>query len=130
MRRGAVLAAAVLIVAVAGIAGCAAVTERVNPFVRESSGTIRLFVENNNYHQATITALGNLRRRIGIVGGHASETFRVDWRSSDELQLEIDLLAGATYVSNAVPLAPGETATLYIQQTMSLSTLVRGGQGQ
>ena len=106
------------------------VTERINPFAKGSSGTIRLYVENNNYNQATISALGNLRRRIGIVGGHRSEGFRIDWPSPDELQLEIDILAGGTYITNSVPLEPGETATLYIREPWSLTTLVRGGAGR
>lgn len=130
MRGSGAPCVGVAIVAVLGIAGCAMVTERINPFAKGSSGTIRLYVENNNYHQATISALGNLRRRIGIVGGHRSESFRIDWPGPDELQLEIDILAGGNYITNSVPLEPGETATLYIQEPKSLSTLVRGGSGK
>ena len=130
MRASAVLCAGVALVAAVGIAGCAMVTERINPFAKGSSGTIRLHVENNNYHQATISALGNLRRRIGIVGGHRNESFRIDWPGPGELQLEVDILAGSTYITNSVPLEPGETATLYIQEPKSFSTLVRGGSGK
>ena len=130
MRGSGVLCAGVVLVAALGTAGCAMVTERINPFAKGSSGMVRLYVENNNYNQATISALGNLQRRIGIVGGHRSESFRIEWPSPDALQLEIDILAGSTYITNSVPLEPGETATLYIQEPRSLTTLVRGGSGR
>ncbi|MCE2398166.1 MAG: hypothetical protein J4F34_03825 [Gemmatimonadetes bacterium] len=130
MRGSGALCAGVALVAALGTAGCTMVTERINPFAQGSSGMIRLYVENNNYNQATISALGNLRRRIGIVGGHRSESFRIDWPNADELQLEIDILAGGSYITNSVPLEPGEAATLYIQEPNSLSTLVRGGSGK
>ena len=41
-------------VALVAAAGCAGVTERINPFAKGSSGTIRLYVENNNYNPSEI----------------------------------------------------------------------------
>ena len=114
------------------LAGCLGLgqAQPPNPFAAggAGAGTIRLVAQNHNFHQATLRALGQTQRRIGIVAGNSTEVFTVDWPSVDNLVLEIDLLAGGTFRTNSLSLEPGETATLYIQQVMSLSTLVRGGE--
>jgi len=89
------------------------------------AGIIRVVVQNHNFHQATVKALGRIQRRIGIVAGNSSETFSLPWPTADNLVLEIDLLAGSTFRTNSISLEPGESATLYIEQVISLSTLVR-----
>lgn len=120
---------ALLLVATMTVAGCMGPSNVSNPFTQggAGSGTIRIVVQNHNFHQATVKALGRAQRRIGIVAGNSRKTFRIAWPTVDNLILEIDLLAGSTFRTNSISLEPGESATLYIQQVISLSTLVRGG---
>ena len=124
MRRRALLLAATVTVA-----GCIWQHQLSDPFTQGSagSGTIRLVVQNHNFHQVTLKALSRAQRRIGIVAGNSKETFNLAWPSVDDLVIEIDVLAGGNYNTNRLSMEPGETATLYIQQAIGLSTLVRGG---
>ena len=124
MRRQALLLAATMTVA-----GCLWQGHVSNPFEEGGggSGTIKLIVQNHNYHQATIKALGRSQRKIGVVSGNSKRTFDLFWPTVDQLVLEIDLLAGSRFRTNSISLEPGESATLYIQQVTSMSTLVRGG---
>lgn len=116
---------AVLLVATTTVAGCIWQGRVSNPFETEGAGIIRVVVQNHNFHQATVKALGRAQRRIGIVAGNSSKTFSLPWPTADNLVLEIDLLAGSTFRTNSISLEPGESATLYIEQVISLSTLVR-----
>ncbi len=122
MRRQALLLAATMTVA-----GCLWQSHVSNPFEEGGTGTIKLIVQNHNYHQATIKALGRSQRKIGVVSGNSKKTFDLIWPTVDQLVLEIDLLAGSRFRTNSISLEPGESATLYIQQVTSMSTLVRGG---
>ncbi len=124
MRRRVFLLAATMTVA-----GCLWQGHVSNPFEEGGggSGTIKLIVQNHNYNQATIKALGRSQRKIGVVSGNSKRTFDLFWPTVDQLVLEIDLLAGTRFRTNSISLEPGESATLYIQQVTSMSTLVRGG---
>ena len=124
MRRRALLLALTMTVA-----GCLGQGQPSNPFDESGAGsrTIRVVVQNHNFHQATVKALGRAQRRIGIVSGNSRKTFALAWPTVDNLILEIDLLAGSTFRTNSISMEPGESATLYIQQVISLSTLVRSG---
>jgi len=124
MRRQALLLAATMTVA-----GCLWQSYVSNPFEEggAGSGTIKIIVQNHNFHQATVKALGRAQRRLGVVSGNSKKSFDLFWPTVDNLVLEIDLLAGSTFRTNSISLEPGESATLFIQQVISLSTLVRGG---
>lgn len=124
MRRRALLLAATVTVA-----GCLWQSQVPNPFAEGGvdSGTIKIVVQNHNFHQATVKALGRAQRRLGVVSGNDKKTFSLFWPTVDQLVLEIDMLAGSRFRTNSISLEPGESATLYIQQVISLSTLVRGG---
>ena len=123
---------ALLLAATMTVAGCFGTGHRSNPFTEGGvgTGTIRVIAQNHNFHQATLKALGRAQHRIGIVSGNRREVFTLDWPTVDNLIIEIDLLAGGTFRTNSISLEPGETATLYIQQALGLSTLVRGGRSE
>jgi len=124
MRRQGLLLAATMTVA-----GCLWQGHVSNPFEDGGggSGTIKIIVQNHNFHQATVKALGRSQRRLGVVSGNSKKSFDLFWPTVDNLVLEVDLLAGSTFRTNSISLEPGESATLFIQQVISLSTLVRGG---
>lgn len=124
MRRRVLLLAATMTVA-----GCVWQSTSRNPFdeARPGAGTIRLIVQNHNFHRMSLKALGRVQRRIGFVSGHDRSTFRLAWPDEELLVIEIDQRPGGTFRTNSVSLVSGETATLYIQNPISASSLVRGG---
>jgi len=71
------------------VAGCLGQGRLSNPFEEGGgAGSIRVVVQNHNYHQATIKALGQTQRRIGIVAGNSKRTFTLPWPTVDNLILE------------------------------------------
>ena len=120
-RRTFLLAGAI---AIGGCARSAAI--RPNPFEGESGGgSIRVAVENRNFNQATLEALGPVQRRIGIVGGLARQNFTLPWPTDGDLRIRIDLLAGDRYTTNPVALRGGDTAYLTIGNPVQRSFLRR-----
>lgn len=75
---------------------------------------IQVHVENRNFYDATIYLRwqGN-RRRLGIAGGHGTESFTADW-IGPELTLEIALLAGQRYLGNTIGVSPGDELVVVI----------------
>jgi hypothetical protein len=78
--------------------------------------TIDVTIQNQNFYDATITALweGGSRERLGIVTGLTTRTFTIDTRS-DALRFEIDFLAGGDFVGELIPANPGD----HIELTLS-----------
>ena len=70
---------------------------------------VELQITNQNFKDARIYALwGGERRRLGMVSGNTSQTFRVQWRPGANLRIEVDFLAGGGFVSESVSTWPGE----------------------
>ncbi|HET9948628.1 MAG TPA: hypothetical protein VFQ22_06885 [Longimicrobiales bacterium] len=83
-----------------------------------SGGTreIRIRVNNQNFYDASLTAISDTgRRRLGDVGGNQSATFTLPWSFVSGLRIEIDLLAGPTCVSDPIVVDPGDTVVLDIR---------------
>lgn len=79
---------------------------------------IRIRIRNNNFYDATITAIGDTgRRRLGTVSGNQTTTFTMPWAFTGSLRLEVDLLAGGTCVTDAITVNPGDQVDLQIQST-------------
>ncbi len=76
----------------------------------ERSETVRLTVTNQNFSDARIYARWNgERRRLGIVTGNRSETFTLDWRPGATLRIEVDFVAGGSFVSDGITSWPGDS---------------------
>lgn len=122
--RGAFLAACLSGLVLGG--GCA--TSRANPFEGGGADTerIRISVENQQFNDARLTAihLGG-RRRIGTVGGNQRESFTIPWSGNDQLQIEIDLLAGESYVTRSLSVEPGAQVSLLIASPLYRSYIRR-----
>lgn len=75
---------------------------------------VRVHVENQNFYDATIYLRwqGN-RRRLGVTGGHGTETFTVDWLGP-EVSFEVALLAGRSYRGNTMGVSPGDELVVVI----------------
>lgn len=75
----------------------------------------RLHVENDNFYDARIyTIVNGVRRPIGYVGGHSRQVFTVPWSFSNDLRVQIDLLAGPTCTTEVIPVDPGDELLLQI----------------
>jgi hypothetical protein len=89
-----------------------------NPYERERGSTttqIRIHVENRNFADVRIYAVtpsGN--RPLGVVGGNGSESFELEWRQLGTLYFRLDFLAGRTYSTPSVNVAPGNQVELQI----------------
>lgn len=102
---------------VAGACGTRTSYPGQDPFV-EGGGTrqdIRIRVRNNNFYDASLTAIGDTgRRRLGTVGGNQSAVYTVPWSFTGGLRIEIDLLAGPSCTTDYVTVSPGEEVELEI----------------
>jgi hypothetical protein len=110
--RAIALAIAVLSACTACVTGNA--TE--NPFRAGRTGDeeVRLTVRNNDYRDATIYAYWNgARDRVGMVVGKTEETFTLRWRG-EEIQLEVDFVAGGRYRTEVVPVYRGDHLEFHI----------------
>ena len=68
-----------------------------------------LTAENQNFLDATVYAVwdAGIRDRLGMVTGLTSETFDVDVKGS-ELRLEVDFVAGGSFLSDPIYVGPGD----------------------
>ena len=78
--------------------------------------TLDVTVENQNFNDATITALweGGSRERLGSVTGLTTQTFTVEPRSS-AVRFEVDFLAGADFVGDLIAANPGDHIELTLR---------------
>ncbi|MXX54695.1 MAG: hypothetical protein F4106_09915 [Gemmatimonadetes bacterium] len=75
---------------------------------------IQLLVRNLNFNQVTVyTARGASVRRLGIVPGKGEATFRMNWHLPD-IQLRVKELAGDDYLTETLPVSPGDFLELIL----------------
>ena len=113
-RRATVVAALLIPV----LAACMATGgSRDNPLdgdARRQAEQIEILVRNLHFSQATVyTARGGASRRLGIVPGKGEATFKTSWYLPD-IQLRVKFLAGADFLTETVPVGPGELLELII----------------
>jgi hypothetical protein len=108
-----------LVLSIGALAGCGRASE--GPTGDALGGdpaveTLDVTVENQNFNDATITALweGGSRERLGSVTGLTTQTFTVEPRSS-AVRFEIDFLAGGDFVGELIAANPGD----HIELTLS-----------
>jgi len=88
--------------------------------------SIRIFVTNRNFMDATIWAVHTgARRKLGVVTGKTEATFSMPWDLSTQLWLEVDMLAGGRCTTEALPVDPGDDLELVIDLDMNGSPLCR-----
>ncbi len=109
------------------IAGCGApgrVVERAGPFTRDAvaEGTIRVHVQNDNFMDARLYAVGlSSRQHLGIVVGKQQAVLEIPWDFSMPLRIEIDLLAGPKCTTRTIDADPGDILDLRIESVLSRS---------
>jgi hypothetical protein len=79
---------------------------------------LRIQVRNNNFYDATLTAVSDVgRRRLGTVSGNQSAAFTMPWSFTGGLRIEINLLAGPTCTTDYVTVSPGGVVRLEIMSS-------------
>ena len=95
-------------------AGCATAGGPDSPFDGELQ-FIDVEVRNLNWSDATLWAhRGGMRSRLGIAPGKQDKSFRMDWRNSNVLYIEIDLFGGGRCVTPELSVDPGDIIELEI----------------
>ena len=109
---------AVLCMVLAGASfGCAG-TPR-SPFIDPEDARIQIEVLNRNFQDATLYALWTgQRRRLGIVTIGKDGRFMLPWPTSNELRIEIDLLAGINCTTESILAQPGDVIVVQIRSQM------------
>lgn len=117
IRRLVLVASAVA----AGACGTSPPPPGGGPFSGAGMATeVRLRVRNDNFYDATLTALSDSgRRRVGTVGGNQTAVFTLPWTFSSGLQVIVDLLAGPTCTTDPITVNPGDTVELVILNSTS-----------
>ena len=110
------IAAWVLAAATVGAMGCASgSSDAADPYDRSgaSSREVTVIVDNLNTSDATLYMIwgaGN-RVRLGRISGLSEGGFTTRWYGPD-VRMEARFLAGETYVTNSLPVSPGEILEL------------------
>jgi hypothetical protein len=103
-------------------AGCASMG-LPDPFTDTATGQtdVRLTVQNRNFADATVHILrGGERLRLGIVPGTLSEEYRIPWRLSMRMQVDVRLLAGERCVTREMIVDPGDD--IYLEVPANVAT--------
>ena len=103
---------------VPALAACTATRgSRDNPLdgdAQRQAEQIEILVRNLHFSQATVyTARGASVRRLGIVPGKGEATFKTSWYLPD-IQLRVKFLAGPDYLTETLPVGPGELLELIL----------------
>ena len=86
-----------------------------DPFLDTAPDEVQLYVRNQNYYDATLSAISDTGiRRLGIVGGQQEARFSMPWAVSAGLRVQIDLLAGRTCTTPPMQVNPGDIVELQI----------------
>jgi hypothetical protein len=95
-----------------------------DPFSGSGAGAsqVRLRVRNQNFYDATITAIGDAtQRRLGVVGGNQTSVFTMPWEFTSGLRIRIDLLAGPSCTTEMIQANPGDDIDVQIPPDLGTS---------
>jgi hypothetical protein len=80
----------------------------------EDTGRILLEVYNDNFLDARVFARWNgERQRLGLVTGNSSDRFELRGRTGT-LRIEVDFVAGGSFLSEPIQVGPGDNLTFRI----------------
>lgn len=116
------LTALALALAASGCAGGQTPQGGGGPFAAAADGprTVTIHVTNLNFNEARLWAVSRGgRERLGVVGGKGDAVYRISWPVSEPMQIEIDLLAGPSCVTEPLEVDPGDDLELQIAVDLS-----------
>ena len=89
--------------------------------------SIRIFVTNLNFMDATLWVLGSgTREKLGVVTGKQEAEYTVPWRFATDMRIEIKLLAGPRCTTQPMPVDSGDDIELIINVEMLNSSICGG----
>ena len=92
----------------------------------ERPDSVLLEVQNLNFSDARLYAIRDGQRlSLGRVGGKQDARFTIPWRFSQDLRIEINLLAGPTCVTERLTVDRGDILELQISSVFSQSAFCR-----
>lgn len=97
-----------------------------NPFDRsdQQGGEVGIEVDNISFNDATVFVVTPSRRtRLGVVQGKGSQAFSIPATALQDIEIEIDLLAGERFRSRAFAVAPGQTLLVQVRDPASGSVV-------
>lgn len=104
----------ILLVLALPLTGCATGGSD-DPFSPGDARRVEIEAVNLNWNDATLYVLRNgHRQRIGVVAGKGDRTFTVDWPSTYEMRIEIDVLTRGTCVTAGMHVDPGDSLRIEI----------------
>lgn len=107
------------------LGGCLGKKESALAGFQRGDQRITVQVENQNFYDATIYAVGDgSRSRLGSVVGNTTQTFRLPWTPRD-VRFEIRLQASGTFTTHSLPVNPGDALQLVVTPDLQLSTVRR-----
>ncbi len=119
MRKYGRIAVLGIVVTGAGL-GCTA-SRGADPFISQAEARINIEVINHNFQDVTLHAVWTGGRvRLGTVSGTRTANFMLPWNGSQELQIEIDLLAGSECVTRPIWADPGDIILVEIEMRMRI----------
>jgi len=124
-RAGTALSALFVLLA---LGACGGTSSSLNdPFgAAGDRNEIRVIVMNSNFYDARVYILvDGVRRQLGTVGGKKDGVFTMPWTFSRVTSLEINMQAGETCRTEALPVDPGDTLQLQIMPAASGADLCR-----
>jgi len=87
---------------------------------------VRILVQNGNYYDARVYVLiDGVRRHLGSVGGKTDGVFTMPLSFSQDVRLQIDMLAGSDCTTEVIQVDPGDTLQLQILPDPLSSELCR-----
>lgn len=111
------------------VGACGGVSTSTNdPFIADpgARNEIQVRVINSNFYDARVYVLAQgVRRQLGTVTGKSDRTFIMPWTFSQDLRMEINMLAGETCTSDSLPVDPGDMLQLQIMPEFSSSDFCR-----
>lgn len=92
------------------------------------SRPIRVDVLNRNFNDASVWAVSRAERiRLGTVTGKSDGSFRLAWRGTEPVHMEIDLVGGERCVTDVLTVDEGDVLYLEIQPELASMKECRNG---
>jgi hypothetical protein len=116
-------------VALSVVVGTACAAAARNPFEgADAAGSqIQVYVENRGFNDLRVYArTSHGQDYIGQVGGNSHLTATLTWRQLDQISFRLEVVAGRTYTTEAVPVQPGQRVELIIPDDPANAILRRG----
>ncbi len=111
------------------VAGTACAPAVRNPFEGPDApgSQIHVYVENRGFSDLRVYARSSHGSDfIGQVGGNSHLTVTLSWRQLDQISFRLEVVAGRTYTTEALPVQPGQRVELIVPDDPANAILRRG----